>query len=48
MAKVKNSNLKELLKKTINDLMKDDMSPEIIIAKAKVLEIILKGLKWDD
>ena len=44
----KNSSLRELEKKIINDLMNDNLSSDIIIAKAKVLEVILKELRWDD
>lgn len=44
----KKSNLKELLKKIENDLMRDDLPPDVIIAKAKVLEVILKEIRWDD
>ena len=42
-----NNNLKELLKKIENDLMKDDLPADLIIAKAKVLEVILKEIKWE-
>lgn len=45
---VKKSNLKELLQKIENDLMRDDLPAEIIIAKAKVLEVILKEIRWDE
>ena len=48
MTKKANISLKELLKKIENDLMRDDLPADIIIAKSKVLEVILKGLKWDD
>ena len=48
MAKEKKTSLKELLKKIENDLMQDDLTPELIIAKAKVMEVILKELKWDE
>ena len=48
MAKEKNTSLKELLKKIENDLMKDDLTPELIIAKARVLEVILKEQRWND
>lgn len=48
MAKIKKANLMELYKKTINDLMNDDLDSETILAKAKVLEIILKELRWND
>lgn len=48
MAKTTKANLKELLKKIENDLMMDDLSSDVIIAKAKVLEVILKELRWDD
>ena len=44
----KKSNLKELLKKIENDLMQDDLPPDVIIAKEKVLEVILKEIRWDD
>lgn len=44
----KKSNLKELLKKIENDLMKDDLPPDVIIAKAKVLEVILKEIRWEE
>lgn len=44
----KNSSLRELEKKIINDLMNDNLASDIIIAKAKVLEVILKELRWDD
>lgn len=43
-----NNNLKELLKKIENDLMKDDLPADLIIAKAKVLEVILKEIKWEN
>lgn len=44
----KKSSLKELLRKIENDLMKDDLPPDVIIAKAKVLEVILKEIRWED
>ena len=44
----KKSNLKELLKKIENDLMRDDLPSDVIIAKAKVLEVILKEIRWED
>ena len=34
-----NNNLKELLKKIENDLMRDDLSADLIIAKAKVFSL---------
>lgn len=43
-----NNNLKELLKKIENDLMRDDLPADLIIAKAKVLEVILKEIKWEN
>lgn len=43
-----NNNLKELLKKIENDLMRDDLPADVIIAKAKVLEVILKEIKWEN
>ncbi len=43
-----NNNLKELLKKIENDLMRDDLLADVIIAKAKVLEVILKEIKWEN
>ena len=43
-----NNNLKELLKKIENDLMIDDLPADLIIAKAKVLEVILKEIKWEN
>ncbi len=45
--KTSNSNLKELLNKIENDLMRDDLTADVIIAKAKVLEVILKEIKWE-
>lgn len=48
MAVKKNSSLRELEKKIINDLMKDDLTSDVIIAKARVLEVILKELRWND
>ncbi len=48
MGKQSKVSLKELLKKIENDLMNDDLSPEVIEAKAKVLEVILKELRWED
>ena len=44
----KNISLRDLEKKIINDLMNDNLASDIIIAKAKVLEVILKELRWDD
>lgn len=44
----KKSNLKELLKKIENDLMKDDLPADVIIAKAKVLEVILREIRLED
>ena len=43
-----NNNLKELLKKIENDLIRDDLPADLIIAKAKVLEVILKEIKWEN
>ncbi len=48
MAKTAKVSLKELLKKIENDLMKDDLTSDVIIAKAKLLEVILKELRWED
>ena len=45
---IKKSSLKELLKKIENDLMQDDLPADVIIAKAKVLEVILKEIRWED
>lgn len=44
----KKINLKELLKKIENDLMKDDLPADVIIAKAKVLEVILREIRLED
>lgn len=44
----KNISLRDLEKKIINDLMQDDLTSDVIIAKAKVLEVILKELRWND
>ena len=46
--KTNNISLKELLKKIENDLMRDDLPADLIIAKAKVLEVILKEIKWEN
>lgn len=44
----KKANLIELYNKIINDLMNDSLTSDVIIAKAKVLEVILKELRWND
>ena len=48
MAKNKKVSLMELYNKIINDLMSDELTEDIIIAKAKVLEVILKEMRWND
>jgi len=42
------SKFKRVTKKIENDLMKDDLTSDVIIAKAKLLEVILKELRWED
>ncbi len=48
MAKNKKVSLMELYNKIINDLMSDELTEDMIIAKAKVLEVILKEMRWND
>ena len=48
MGAKKNISLRDLEKKIINDLMQDDLTSDVIIAKARVLEVILKELRWND